>query len=163
MIITQEIKLELNRIDFVENPMNYKGNFISYQFNMYYPSEYAFFNESGYLLSKDNDITVIWGRSPCITYYTKENIKTFKQELLRLIKEELPEGYWEIRNYHLAWTGASNRGDRDWQLFYMANKFSRKGCQVFNEKLESRIILNKNFMSRLIALIPEKLKSKFGE
>lgn len=160
MLITQEIKLELDRIDFVENPMNERGKFIAYQFRMYWPLESAFFNEK-WPTSADNDLTVVWGSSPEITYYAKDNIKQFKTAILEKIKENLPDNDLTIDTYRLAWTGASKMGNRDWSIWYTASKRSRIGMAVVDKKVESHVPLNKDFMARLISLIPEKVKGKF--
>lgn len=164
MLIEQNIKLELTRIDFVENPMNERGKFIAYGFDMYWPLQSAFFNEK-WPTHADKDLTVVWGRSPSITYYTKENRKIFQDEVLNKIKEELPQGFTldNVKSYRLGIDGYdSPRDDRKWAIWYSASYFE-KGSRLCHSIDTYPVKVDNNFMSRLISLIPEKITSKFGE
>lgn len=164
MLIEQNIKLELTNINFVENPINERGKFIAYNFRMYWPLESAFFNEK-WPTHQDKDLTVAWGRTPDITYYTKENRKIFQDQVLNKIKAELPEGFTidNVTSYKLGISGYdSPRDDRKWAIWYSARYFE-KGSRLCHSIDSYPVKVDNNFMSRLIALIPEKVKGKFDE
>lgn len=161
MLIEQNIKLELTRIDFVENPMNEKGKFIAYQFNMYWPLQSAFFNEK-WPTYQDKDLTVVWGSSPSVTYYTKEDRKMFQNAILDMIKTELPAGFTidSVKSYRLGISGYDTpRNNRKWAIWYSASYYE-SGSRVYRA-IDGSVNVDSNFMSRMIALIPEKVSGKF--
>lgn len=164
MLITQEVKLELTKIDFVENPYpDYRGKFISYNFNMYWPLSAHFFNEK-WPTSSDNDVTTVWGNSPRISYYTKHNIKLFKNIILEKIKTSLPNGFSidNVKTYHLGFIGYdSPRDNRPWAIWYSARRWDTQEKRL-EHILECRCIpIDKDFMDKLIALVPDKIGNKF--
>jgi len=162
MLIEQNIKLELVRIEFVENPMNERGKFISYQFNAYWPLSSAFFNEK-WPTNQDKDLTVVWGGSPTINYYTREGRKIFQDEVLGRIKNELPKGFTidNVISYKVGINGYdSPRDDRKWAIWYSARYFE-KGSRICHSIDSFPVEVDGDFMNRLIALIPEKVKGKF--
>jgi len=162
MIIKQEVKLELERIDFVENPSNMRGQFIAYQFNMFWPLSSAFFNER-WPLHSEKDMTVVWGSSPKITYYCKDNNKKFKNIVENKVKVDLlKDTKWQNLQYRLAFGFDSSQDDRPWCIYYSAEKYKRDGTKKTRSVIDGVIHLDKEFMSSVVSLIPKKINSMFA-
>ena len=165
MFITQEIRLELQEIDFVENPMSERGKFISYGFRMDWPLASAFFNEEWPKRSEEY-LTVVWGGSPEITYYAKESRKSFQSIIEKKISEALPVGFMmkDVTRYKLRICDFSKpKNDRQWAICYDARYQDKNNNTISHIISGARISVDSNFMSRIIALIPEKVQGKFKQ
>ena len=149
MIIKTTIELELDRITIEETLANEKGKFACFNFRMSYPSAHYFFGQRKGV--SDKPFTIVWGNSPSISYYSKD-YKPLQKMVMRLIEEDLGlESGWGIVNWSIAFTGTSTQSNRDWGIYYHASKYLAHGD--WREK-DGRILLNPNFMARVIAELP---------
>lgn len=155
MIINKMISLELERIEIVENPINQKGKYLCYQFRMTSPSEYSIFEPARF---RDKSFSVVWGRSPTITFYHKD-YKSIEKMLWGLVFDDLPIDFPKDKNLFSSvnlqissWD--SYPSDRPWALYYHAKSYGKNGVSTC---LQRSIQMNKNTMSRILALIPDVL------
>lgn len=165
MLIEQNVKLELFEIKFVENPMNKRGKFVAYEFKMYWPLQSAFFNEK-WPTHSEKDLTVVWGTSPQVTYFAKENRLSFKNEIENLIKEHLPEGFLmqHVTRYRLTISSYNTpRIDRNWCIYFYATRFDSDNPRMRHIIDGDSIAVTSDFMNRILALIPDKVARKFTQ
>lgn len=158
MIINKEIQLELQRIDIQENPVNHKGNYACYQFAMSYPSEYYFFKKPENTI--DKDFSVMWGRSPQITFYTKQ-YKDWRKLVEDKIKTDLPAGFnfvQHVTHWHLAIANYDKtQENRPWAIYYSAETYYNQ--ERVKQSCERHIPVAADFMLIITSKLPLKEKT----
>jgi hypothetical protein len=158
MLLERAIRLELDKIEIVENPITMRGKFVAYRFKTIWPLESAFLNDK-WPMSREDYTTVVWGNSPEITYYSKEARKIFEKKLQCGIENSLPNGFTKNNVTCIKMIIASYDSkfeNRPWCLAYHAERYVRTPHRL-TMNFHGRVDLENDFVNEIKSYIPEKI------
>ena len=162
MIINRNIQLELQRIDVVENPINERGKFVAYSFRLHWPLDSAFLNDE-WPKHNEESLTVHWGSSPNMTYYSKENRLVFEKLVKEKIQDNITDKFSisDVTKYQICISDYSTKiNDRSWCIMYDARQCDRRNRNLTHHISGERIFIDKEFMDKIIDLMPSKIINK---